>query len=629
MEKSLITPEDNKKRAWDLVRKASAMLRPLTDGAPDSGDTIRPQLTEGLALIEEYLRIAHSLPDCYDASFISMNVMNLSFFLRNVSKEEFQYSVDRLNEWKNAGYENCNDALARILTSELCKDRPDRRLDLTDREYVEIIVGCNATMGCGLSKMLNNSAVKEYYIKKTTEGEYRYAFTLGTYYYETKDYSAAFNILKDLKDNHSAKYLGLMYYYGRGTMKNHVFARDYLSKYYEAYWCAEDEVIWALGDLYGRYENKRKQFEMYIKSLESPYRNDDNPFIKKMLKQCLLYKRQNCVRDRILLTVEIRSKNPECEFSLDLAPYSHLTIDWGDNSCERYGDLDKAGTEICRHIYMQPGTYSISIESLWGKVVEGLDFSLNKRQLHWIHLGDCPGLKKLSIVGQCLTTLDLTPDGYQKFFLKGVICRDNMLTELDLRHCPNVTHLDCSFNHLTVITLPKHSAMSIVSIPDSVVNKQEVDESLRLNRGGCCSLINYDTLTDLDLRLEHYFRRTNWEKVRKYIRKNERDYYDHQLAECELTFGKLKKLSQQVNPNPYEEKGGFLELYDSYINDDTILHHEEFFISEESWTTCLATKVRDTHRREPWMGIPATPPEYYVANCLVNMLMSWRELNAM
>ena len=128
------------------------------------------------------------------------------------------------------------------------------------------------------------------------------------------------------------------------------------------------------------------------------------------------------------------------------------------------------------------------------------------------------------------------------------------------------------------------------------------------------------------MRLEHYFRCTDWEKVKKYIHRYERDYYDHQLAECELTFAKLKELSKVENHNPYEDKGGFFAVHDSYVSDDSILHHEEFFIAEEAWTTSLATKVRDTRRHEPWMGFKATSPEYFVASCLVNMIKSWREL---
>ena len=621
--------EDNKKHAWNLVKKASGILRPLVNEPLTPDGSIRSQLIEGLDCIHDYLKIANSLNDDFDTSFISMNVMNLTFFLSNVSKEEFQYSIDRLTEWRDAGYENCNNALALILTCELGKDIAERRLNLTDSEYVEMIIGCNADRYFGLSNMLDNPAVREYYIKKASEGDFRHTFTLGTYYYESEEYEAAFNTLKDLTDDHTAKYLGLMYYYGHGTKQNHKIAREYLERYYDICCIAEEEVIWALGDLYGRFVSKQKQFDFYIKSLEDPYRRDIDGFIKKMLRQCMFYRKGNMTHDWMILEVEIKSEDLVCEFSLELAPYCHLIVDWGDGTCDKYGDLDKAGTVTCQHTYSHPGTYSINIESLWGKIIEGFDFSRYPRQLHSIYLGDCPGLRKLSTIGQCLSNLDLTPGNYQKCFLTGIICRDNAITKLDLRHCPNITHLDCSSNPIMSIKLPKHSALSVVSLPDSVVNRSGIDELLRLNRGRYCNQMNYDDLTAIDMRLEHYFRRSNWHRVRKYIRKNERDCYDHQLAECELSFVKLKEISKVTNHNPYEEKGGYLTVDGSYVSDDTILHHEEFFISEESWTTCLATKVRDPHRHDPWMGFPPTSPEYFVASCLVNMIKNWRELKTM
>lgn len=620
------TSEENIKTARDLVKKASGILKLLVNQPSNPDGSIRSQLIEGLDCFHDYLQIANSLNDDFDTSFISMNVMNLTFFLSNVSKEEFQYSIDRLTEWRDAGYENCNNALAQILTCELRKDIAERRLDWTDREFVDIIVGCSATIGCGLSGMIHNPAVREYYIKKASEGDFRHTFTLGTYYYESEEYEAAFNTLKDLTDDHTAKYLGLMYYYGHGTKQNHKIARDYLERYYDVCCLAEEEVIWALGDLYGRFVSKQKQFDFYIKSLEDPYRRDIDGFVKKMLSQCMFYRKGNMTHDWMILEVEIKSEDLVCEFSLELAPYCHLIVDWGDGTCNKYGDLDKAGTVTCHHNYSQLGTYTISVESLWDKIIEGIDFSRYQRQLHSIYLGDCPGLRKLSIIGQCLTNLDLTPGGYRKDFLTGVICRDNALTDLDLRHCPNITHLDCSSNPIVSVKLPKLSALSIVSLPDSVVNRSEIDGQLLLNRGCYCSQMNYDDLTVIDMRLEHYFRCTNWDKVRKYIRKNEQYDYDHQLAECELTFSKLKKLSKEVNHNPYEDKEGFLAVHDSYVSDDSILHHEEFFISEEAWTTCLATKVRDPRRHDSWMGFPPTPPEYFVASCLVNMIKSWREL---
>lgn len=623
----MITAEENKKRMWNLAKSASEILKHLRNEPLNPDGSMRAQLINGLDAIKEYLRIADSLKNEFESPYVPpMDVMNLSCYLRNASKEEFQYSVDRLTEWKDAGYMYCNNALALMLTAELSKDSTERRLALTDREYVDIITKCNATFGSSLSRMLYNPAVREYYIKKANEGDVYYAFELGTYYYETEEYSEAFNTLKVLDDDVTAQYLGLMYYYGRGTEPNPDLAIKYLARFNEVYWPKDYEVVWVLGDLYSQCYGKDKQYELYLPFLKSPYRNDNDPFLKKMLRQCMLYHRKNITQDRMILGIEIKSENRTCEFSLDLAPYCQIVVDWGDGTCDRYGDLDKTGSVVCRHIYANSGSYSLSIESLWKSVVEGLDFSRNKRQLNSIYLGDCPGLRSLSVVGQCLTSLDLTPGEYQKVFLKGVICRDNMLKKLDLRHCPNITHLDCSFNPVTAIELPKYQSLTFVALPESFVNKSEIDKLLKMNQGCYCNQMEYNDLSGADMRLEFYFRQADWEKVRRYIRNHQPDCYDHQLAECELAFEKLKELSRKVNNNPYEDKGGFLAVHDSYVSDDTILHREEFFIEAESWTTCLSTKVRDTRRREPWMGFPPTPPEYYVANCLVNMIKSWREI---
>ena len=622
----MIASKENKKQVWDLAQKASGILKPLRNEPLNPDGSIRSQLINGLDTIEEYLRIVDSLKNEFESPYIPMNIMNLSFYLRNASKEEFQYTFDRLTEWKNTGYMDCNNALALMLTSELSKGSAERRLDLTDREYVDIITKCNATFGSSLSKMLYNPAVREYYIKKANEGDVNFAFELGTYYYEMEEYPEAFNTLKVLEDNVTAQYLGLMYYYGRGTEPNNDLAIKYLERFNEAYWPKDYEVAWILGDLYAQRYGKRKQYELYLPLLKSPYRDDNDPFLKKMLRQCMLYHRKNITEDEMILDIDIKSDNHACEFSLDLAPYCHIIVDWGDGTCDRYGDLDETGTVICRHIYAHSGSYSLSIESLWESVVEGLDFSRNKRQLHSIYLNACPGLRRLSIVGQCLTSLDLTPGEYQKGFLKGAICRDNMLKNLDLRHCPNITHLDCSFNPITSIKLPGHSSLSVITLHESLVGKSKIDELLKMNQGCYCGHIEYNDLSGFDMRLEFYFRQANWDKVRRYIRKHQPACYDHQLAECELAFQKLKELSQEPNHNPYENRGGFLAVHDSYVSDDTILHQEEFFIKAESWPTCLSTKVRDQRRREPWMGLPPTPPEYYVANCLVNMIKSWREI---
>lgn len=275
------TSEDNIKNAWDLVNKASEILKPLKNETLNSDSSIRPHLIEGLDCIEEYLRIVDSKKEDFESSLISHNVMSLASFLRNVSSVEFHYAIDRLTTWKNIGYEDCNNALAMILKCELIKEKSDRRLDWSDREYVEIITECKATFGSSLSRLLYNPAVREYYITKANEGDIHYALDLGTYYYEAEEYSAAFNVLKNLEDSVTAQYLGLMYYYGRGTVPNPELARKYLEIFNDRYWPKDEEVVWALGDLYAHCENKRKQYDLYLPLIENPYRDDDDPFLKR------------------------------------------------------------------------------------------------------------------------------------------------------------------------------------------------------------------------------------------------------------------------------------------------------------------------------------------------------------
>lgn len=152
------TYDNCKKRARELEKRASGILKPLVDEPLCPNGSIRPQLIDGLDSIEEYLRIEYSRKDELEFSDISMNVMSLSYFLRNVSKSEFQYAINRLTEWKNAGFGECNNALGMILTSEFRKDTAERRLHLTDHEYVDLITGCNANRDYGLSNMLFNQA---------------------------------------------------------------------------------------------------------------------------------------------------------------------------------------------------------------------------------------------------------------------------------------------------------------------------------------------------------------------------------------------------------------------------------------------------------------------------------------
>lgn len=70
-----------KKRAWCLVKKASGILKPFISEPLNLDGSIRPQLIEGIDCIEEYLRIANSLTDDFDSSFISSTIKCDSYML--------------------------------------------------------------------------------------------------------------------------------------------------------------------------------------------------------------------------------------------------------------------------------------------------------------------------------------------------------------------------------------------------------------------------------------------------------------------------------------------------------------------------------------------------------------------
>ncbi|MCM1142146.1 MAG: hypothetical protein NC453_26550 [Muribaculum sp.] len=618
------------KNAMDYSKKAMDTLRQFREEALNTDGSIRTNLIAGMDYLEVALQLQHENKD--KDFFASLTVMNLVPLLCNASKLEFKYAFDCLKRWFESGYENCNNGLAHFLTVELGKDIKDRRFDLSEREVVEIIVRCNATIGSHLSKLLHIPAVREVFIKKASEGERRYAFALGTYYYDSEEYESAFNTLKNLEDDYTSKYIGLMYYYGRGTKRNPVLAREYLERYYKTACDVEPEVIWTLGDLYGRFVSTRKQFDLYIKMLEDPYVDYDDSFIKRMLKKCVTEQWVITLRDRINLTVKIGQENLSCEFSLELPAHCFAHINWGDRPSKKYkidgcNILDKHDKVTFHHTYRTAGIYEITIEAVCHNSIEAFEFSRYQSQLISIDFERCNGLKKVVVVGQLLKSLELSTNSYSnKSYLTGIICKNNHITSLDLRHCPALTHLDCSDNPIYRLKLPKNTTLYKICIKGTKLHKSTIDDLLRLNRGAYCNSLTYEDLLPVDLPLEQYFRCTNWDKVRKYIRLNEQDYYNHLLAECELTFIKLKELSNEVNHNPYEDIGGFLAVNGSYVSDDSILHHEEFFIEEENWATCLATKVRDVRRREPWMGLPPATPEYFVGSCLVNMIKNWSEL---
>ena len=159
-----------------------------------------------------------------------------------------------------------------------------------------------------------------------------------------------------------------------------------------------------------------------------------------------------------------------------------------------------------------------------------------------------------------------------------------------------------------------------------MLNRKLLADKLHFNRGTFCNALDYDSLESLDMRLEYYFRCTTWDKTKKFLRTKLSHYYCHALTKCEYAFRKLKEMSQKNNRTPYSK--GVLEMWNDYVSDDTIVGHEEFFLEKEPWSVSLATKVRDMYFKEPWMRCESTPPEYYVACCLVNMIRNDKEMKS-
>lgn len=507
------TSKEQFESAGDYSKRAMEILRQFRGELSNNDQTIRPLLIEGMDYLEIALQRVTENKDSYD--FVSLNVMNVAGCLGNANKLEFKYAVDRLTRWFESGYENSNNGLAQILTAELSKEPKDRRIDLSEREVVDIIMSCKATIGYPLSKLLHIKAVRDVYIKKAADGEHGYAFNLGIYYYESAEYESAFNALKSLEDDHTAKYIGLMYYYGRGTGRNPVLAREYLERYYETIWCVEPEVIWALGDLYGRYISGRKQFDLYIKELEHPYADYDNLFIKKMYKQCMTDQWFSTLQDRINLTVKIEPENLSCEFSIELPTHCFALINWGDRPSKNYkidgcSLLDKHEKVTFSHTYRKPGIYEVKIECACHNSIEAFEFCRYNNQLLSVDFERSNGLKKVIIVNQLLKSLELCTKSYSnKAYLNGLICRNNNIKSLDLRHCPALTHLDCSLNPILELKLPQHSILNKICIKGTNLVKSDFDDLIYLNRGDYCDSLSYDDLVAIAIPLEQYFRLTD------------------------------------------------------------------------------------------------------------------------
>lgn len=540
-----------------------------------------------------------------------------------MNRSEVKYTVDHLNEWFRKGYTPAVECVADLAYRDLSAgDVSKRLLGLDDKKIVKFISEHQDKAYLYLRLHLNKVAVRKFFFKKADEGDMEYCFHLSDYLYSIGRYEKAFEYLTKINSDYYrstiSKYLGLMYFYGRGVVRDYDKAQDYL----ELSGSNCSEVVYALGKIYWFKGPSDKVVPLYRNFVTAPYNNSEDRFYQKVRKEFTELFSAYGITDWIIMTVNIGRNNRRCEFSVELPPYCRILIYWGEPESSML--IKCSGKTRSRHTflhtYRNPGEYKIDFEVTCHNSIEAFEFSRYKHQLKSIDFHVSMGLKKLSITGQCLETLELPPSEY----LYGLICRGNNIRYLNLSRCPKLTHLDCSYNPIEDLKLNRNSPLTAACVRYSKMNRTPLIDILRSNGGGFCNALDYDTLSQTDMRLEYYFRYTTWDKTRKYLRRNLSHYYYHALSECEQAFCRLQEMARKNNRTPYEK--GFLEVDDEYVSEDTIRGHEEFFLEKEPWAVSLATRVRDMHNKEPWMRCEYTTPEYYVACCLVNMIQNEKEM---
>lgn|GEM_PF-2700962 len=588
--------------------------------SPYTSYDVRTPMIDCMDCIEKIISCKHLLDD--EFGWLQLALRNLaSTIISFANKKELDYLIRRFNEWIDKGYKGCDDFFAFMALYNLDKNR----LGLSEYECVKHILKCDKIPASHLYKLLHIPAMRDAFYAKAQEGNAGYTLQLARYLYEQEEYAEAFQLFKNRHDIETSKYLGLMYYYGKGVKQNYYLAKKYLETYLNDS-VVETEVIYALGNIYAATVSIKKACEIYQTAFE--YADDTkNIYLNKIRKEYVDIRCMSSLPDIIDMTIMIDSSNLRCEFSIELPPYCFASINWGDRlpgkqRIDRCHPMPEHRKVTFRHKYKHSGVYEINIEALCSRSIEAFEFSRYRHQLLSVDFERCRGLKKVSIVGQSIKSLDFSNNKY----LTGVICRENSISTLDIGHSSQLIHLDCSYNPLVKLMLYKTSALSKICIQNTQLETIDIDEIITLNNGSFCNPMNYDNLVDADMPLEYYFRCTTWHKVKKYIKDYLTYYYWHNLSECKMAFDKLKNLSNNPNHTPYKE--GCLMVHGEYVSDDSILCHEEFFIQEETWMICLATKVRDARCWEPWMERGLTPPEYFVGSCLVNMINNKSEMDS-
>lgn len=552
--------------------------------------------------------------------FVSLGSRLHWFLIDKANGKEIRYTLSRMRQWYQSNAILGDKDLVRLSLPHLSQDEFDKTDDAV--LHAMLVIGSRH-----LLDYLNRPIVLKTCFRMIEEGNMVLALKLAEYYYDQQQYRKAFDLLQKVKEPlleiDKSRLLGLLYYYGRGVAQDYQKARPYLERYNDNAVCNDLEVINALGIIYEQTIGLKKAFSLYQTILDCPY-SQNSPFYRKIQQRFKEYHWMCTLHDRIRLKVKITPQNKKCEFSIELPSDCCALINWGDSGTKRKstGISEHHRKIALKHTYKHAGIYEITIEATCAKSIEAFEFVKYKHQLIEVEFERCRGIKKITIIGQQLTELYIP----QSYFLIGLICRNNHIKTLNLQGCPALNHLDCSYNPLTEILVSKNIAITNVCLRGTRIDKDLISKITNPNNGTCCNQLSYESLEKVDMRLEYYFRCTTWQKTQKYMKDKSSSYYWHHLSECEIAFNRLKELSETRNHTPY--KHGYLAVHDEYVSDDTILYEEEFFIEEQAWTICLATKVRDARHREPWMMYKPTTPEYYVGNCLVNMISNKTEMSA-
>lgn len=163
-----------------------------------------------------------------------------------------------------------------------------------------------------------------------------------------------------------------------------------------------------------------------------------------------------------------------------------------------------------------------------------------------------------------------------------MVCRNNQIEKLGLRSHRQLVQLDCSLNPLIELRLSPLIATTDICLRRTKLSQNDLIDILKLNGKDFVNPISYKDLGKSDMPLGYYFKLTNWRKVKGYLKKDHSfDYYrvDFNYKELESVFNHLKQLSNNSNQTPYKNKKGYLDVYDSFVCDNTILGAEEFFIT--------------------------------------------------